>query len=193
MHAPDPAKARFASALRQARQAKGLSMVAFAGAVGVSRGAAHAWENPDSPSYPQKERWPQIERVLGIGERELRFGAGALALPGAERAYPRHVEALVKRFEADVEDAAISDGMRAGLLALVRSPELVELYRARFASGAQDAEEQRRRIGAHLTAFRILMNGFVVDLAGVHRLEYPVAEEGATFTAPAVDRRGRTG
>lgn len=70
----DPEKARFASNLRRAREALGLTQQQVADLIPVSRVSYGMWENATVPSMPTKPaRWQAVERVLGVSEQRLRF------------------------------------------------------------------------------------------------------------------------
>lgn len=174
--------------LMAAMRAAGLTNAALAAAVGVDPATVSQWRT--NVFLPDERRNALIAAAVRTSPAWLRYGVeggGAERAEGASPAapalatYPRHVEGMVKRFEADLDEAPISDALRASLLGVLRDPAHAELYTARYEAGQQTVAEQRVRMEAHVARLRHLLAGLVTDRQEVGPTPIPFEDEGVPY------------
>lgn len=131
--------------LSAAMRAAGLTNVRLAETVGVDQATVSQWRT--NIFQPDEKRHEIIAAAVNRSPAWLRYGVegdvgtrstggdGGSSAPAPP--YPRHVEGMVKRFEADLEEAPISDALRTALAAVLRTPEQAAGYRERAARGGR--------------------------------------------------------
>lgn len=146
--------------------------VALGREAGVSRQTLHRALNEDSLTL---DTMRAIASALGVPMAELQAPEYPAApvrrvrepspvyavYPGQ---FPRHVEGLVKRMEADIYDADIPEPLRDGLLYALRNQDLVTMYRMGWEERRETAEEQRQRMETHVAVIRDLLEQMVADV-----------------------------
>lgn len=178
--------------LTAAMRAAGLTVAQLAEVVGVDPATVSQWRT--NAFQPDEKRNEVIAAAVNRSPAWLRYGVEGEASPlrtGGEAAlgiatlpFPRHVEGMLKRFEAEVEEAPISDATRAALLGVLRAPDQAARYRDRFETGAESADTQRARLAGHLALLRALLNGLVADALPVGAPSYPLADDVNTLVRP---------
>lgn len=186
---------RLALAMREA----GLTNAALAELLGVDPATVSQWRT--NVFQPDEKRNEIVAAAVNRAPAWLRYGVAAEptasrapeAISGGTVRYPRHLEGMVKRWEADLEEAPISDALRASLQGVLRAPEEVARYWTRFDEGTDTAEAQVARLAPHVALLRALLTGLIADALGVDARVYPVAEDGdAVRYASDVARRAGT-
>lgn len=170
---------KISDALREARKRARLTQKAAADAAGVDPQTISRWERGErNPSVADVNHliaiYNEVVRGGAVPRHNVSRGTVAADLVGEDGAvyqvkssaggFPRHLEGMVRRLEADIYQAELPAPQQDALLYTLRNPELMTLYRMGFEEGRQTVEQQQAQMEIHIDVVRRILAAMVADL-----------------------------
>jgi transcriptional regulator with XRE-family HTH domain len=145
-----------AANLKAHRERLGLSFAQVAERVGVTKGAAHGWEQG---AQPARETLDRLAELYGTSSQALRYGADRVSEPTPSYVkpvalgIPQRIRVWLQEFLLDLTKAGVSGEEIDGIRRILSSDEMYRYY-----VGGEPKEysedETLEGIQAHAEAFR---------------------------------------